>query len=671
MAAGDRGDVIISQTAFYGGMGTDNKIGIKNSFADTECMDARKSPSSLSVLPEASKLSPTDLGSLINSMEQTPDGNRWGIATDGKLYKIDNSNAITLVATLPNWTAGTFGDLAYWGNTDSLYITGTDRIYSYGPIAGTPTVTTITGTYSNFPTVAQILARDRDGKWVGNGVSRWGYLTGGAGSYNVPTSITENEANTCVFLPDQAPMIAIDVEFNAKPASGTVTLTIHNGDNKVVASSVLNASNVLVTAGSKTRFIFNQTKLSEYKNFGTEYHIHLSASVSGFRVNTYEANKLYGLHFYYYAALLYDSIKKYHPIINWAGAKLLIGNGQYLTDWLPSGLNTVDGSEFQRHRVIVENGMEVTSLTTNDEYIVLGAEKVGTVGSRPFQQGMLGFWDGVADAINFKVDTPMGDPKSLYTYENITYMIIDGAIYAYTGGKVLVKVRTLNDSQSEFSGITDDTNIYNKSMAVRRGVLLMAYPSITSLKTMRYGVYSFGSVDKNYPKSFYYSYAIPEAESKYNSDDYTYEIGGIWNYGDNLYYSYKITDVSAGTSIYNLANINNSSVPAKKFKYESLAYDGGMPWKPKMALRIGASFDPLPKGTNIKMKSRINGGNWVVDTKTLNEGDTEVYLEINKRFNEIQFGFDGENDGTNTKSPRITSVALNARDLGEEGKMIG
>ena len=68
MAAGDRGDVIISQTAFYGGMGTDNKIGIKNSFADTECMDARKSPSSLSVLPEASKLSSGDLGSLINSM---------------------------------------------------------------------------------------------------------------------------------------------------------------------------------------------------------------------------------------------------------------------------------------------------------------------------------------------------------------------------------------------------------------------------------------------------------------------------------------------------------------------------------------------------------------------------------------------------------------------------
>lgn len=668
MASGDRGDIIISQTAFYGGMGTDRKIGIKNSFADTECMDSRKSPSSLSVLPEASKLSGSSLGSLINSMEQSPDGVRWGLATDGKLYKISTSNVISLATTLPNWTAGTFGDLAYWGNTDTLYITGTDRVYAYGPLAGSPTATELTGDYSTYPTVAQILARDRDDKWVGNGISRWGYLTGGSGSYDVPTTLSEAEADTCIFLPDQAPMIAIDVEFNAKAGSGTVTLEVHNAANEVIATSTLAHGDV--TTSGKTRFTFSQTKLAEVRNFGTEYHLHLVASASGFKVNVYEANKLYGLHFYYYASLLYNTIKKYHPIINWAGAKLLIGNGQYLSDWLPSGLTTVDGSEFQRHRVIVENGMEVTSLTTNDEYIVLGSEKVGTVGSRPFQQGMLGFWDGVADALNFKVDTPMGDPKSLYTYENITYMIIDGAIYAYTGGKVLIKVRTLQDSQSEFSGVADDTSVYNKSMTVRRGIMLVAYPSITSLTTMRYGVYSFGSVDKNYPKSFYYSYKIPEAVGNYNDSDYSYEIGGIWNYGDSLYYSYRIYDKDTATSSYNLACIDNSSVPAKKFKYESLAYDGGMPWKQKMAMRVGASFDPLPTGTNIKLKYKIDNGSWVVDDRVLNAGDTEVYKEINKRFHDVQFGFDGENDNTNTKSPRITSVALNVRDLGEEGKMI-
>ena len=147
MAVGNSGDVIISQTAFYGGMGTDKKIGIKNSYADSESMDARKNPSVMTVLPGSRKLVDGDIDGLIVSMTQTPDGKRWGVATNGGLFSIDDSNDVVKVATLPNWQAGTHGDLAYWPLTDSIYVTGTDRIYRYSPVleAGTPAVTTITG----------------------------------------------------------------------------------------------------------------------------------------------------------------------------------------------------------------------------------------------------------------------------------------------------------------------------------------------------------------------------------------------------------------------------------------------------------------------------------------------------------------------------------------------
>lgn len=668
MAVGNSGDVIISQTSFYGGMGTDKKIGIKNSFADAEGMDARKNPSVMTVLPGSDKMSDADLAGLINSMTQTPDGNRWGIATNGGLYKIDAANDITKVADLPDWTAGTFGDLAYWPLTDSIYVTGADRIYQYTPVVktGTPAVTTITGTYSTYPTMAQILVRDRDGKWIGGGTSRWTYK-GSATTYAVPTTLQETDDHKCVFLPDQSPMTAIDVKFIAKPASGNVTLTVHDQQNKLIATATVAAANV--STSGNTRFTFTQTELGEYKNFGTEYHIHLVASVTGFTTASYEANKLYGLWFYFYAALLLNTKKKNHPILNWAGSKLLIGNGQYLVDWLPSGLSSVDASEFSRHRVIIETGMEISSLTSNDEYVVLGCEKVGQANTRVFQSGMLGFWDGFADAINFKIDTPMGEPKSLYTYLNITYCIIDGAQYAYTGGKALTKVRTIQDSQSEYTGIEDKTDVYSHSMTVRRGILLMAYPSITNLLTMRHGVYSWGAVDKNYPNSFYYSYDIPEAAGNYNTAENTYEIGGIWNFGDTLYYSYKIRNVSAGTDQFNMAIVNNSSKPAKKFKYESLAYDGGMPWKEKMANRIAISTDPLPSGSTIKLKYKIDNQPWKIDDRELIEAGTEVFMEINKRFHEIQFGFEGTNDGSTFVPPRITSVALNARELSEEGKL--
>lgn len=668
MAVGNSGDVIISQTSFYGGMGTDKTIGIKNSFADSEAMDARKSPSALTVLPGADKIADADLVGLINSMTQTPDGERWGVSTNGGLYNIDADNNITKVDDLDDWTAGTFGDLAYWPLTDSLYITGADRIYQYSPVmkAGTPALTTITGTYSTYPTMAQILVRDRDDKWIGGGTSRWSFKTGGAGTYSVPTTLSETDDNKCIFLPDQSPLIAIDLRFRAKPASGTVTIKIHDGQDNEIASATKAVADVSTSA--TTRFTFSQTELGEYKNFGTEYHIHLVASASGFTVDTYEASKLYGLHFYFYAALLLNTRRKNHPIMNWAGSKLLIGNGQYLVDWLPSGMDAVDASEFNRHRVIIETGQEITSLTSNDEYVVLGCEKVGNVGTRIFQQGMLGFWDGFADAINFKIDTPMGEPKSLYTYLNITYCIIDGALYAYTGGKALVKVRTIQDSQSEYTGVPDDTDVYSHCMTVRRGILLMAYPSITSLLTMRHGVYSWGSVDKNYPNSFYYSYDLPDVTSHFNTADETIEIGGIWNFGDTLYFAFSVYDTEEEEYSYHLAVVDNNSKPAPKFSYESLAYDGGMPWKEKLAARIFVSSDPLPAGSKIQLKYKIDNKPWIIDTRELKATETEVYCEINKRFHQIQFGFIGENDGSSNVSPRVTSVGLNARELGEEGK---
>ena len=44
-------------------------------------------------------------------------------------------------------------------------------------------------------------------------------------------------------------------------------------------------------------------------------------------------------------------------------------------------------------------------------------------------------------------------------------------------------------------------------------------------------------------------------------------------------------------------------------------------------------------------------------------------MEINKRFKNIQFGFTGTNSVDVTVSPVITGIALNVRDLGEEGKV--
>lgn len=664
MAVGNSGDIIISQTSFYGGMGTDKKIGIKNSYADSECVDARKNPSVMTVLPASRKIT-GEIKGLVNAMTQSLDGVRWAIATNGILYKIDTENKVTEVAKLPQWVDGTRGDILYYQPTDTIYITGNATIYSYGKLSKTPTVNVVTPDYSRSNWLSSILTKDRNGKWVGTGTNRWTFKNGSSGSYTVKTALSEADDDKCILTADDSPIIAIEVMFRSKPLSGNVTMTIHNQLNEVVATSDVNVADIVVN--TKTRFLFNQVELRSYAQEGMEYHIHLHANVSGLICDTYESGKLYGLHFWLYGALLRKTLCGVYPMIRSFTGDILIGNGRDIVSWQPSGSNKIleETFEYTRSKIFVYYGGEVTSFSTNDEYVVIGIETVGENGSRTFQSGMIAFWDCYADGANFSIETPMGAPKSLYTYQNMTYTIIDGAIYVYTGSKALTKIRTLQDSQSEFTSVADDTDMYTHCMTARRGILLMAYPSKTTLTSMRHGIYSYGSVDKDYPNSFYYSYDLPGA-NKYNTLTETLELGGTWNYGDTLYYSFAVH--KNNTTEYAIAIVDNHSLPAKTFKYEGLMYDGGMPWKDKEALRAVASFDPLPKGCEIRLKYKINNRDWVVDTRSAKEGDTEIYFEINKRFKEVQFGIEGINTGTKTPA-RITSVGINVRELGEEGKM--
>ena len=87
MSVGNNGSRMVGSTEFYGGLSTDNKIGIENSYADGECLDVRKSPSQMTVLPMSRKLPDSDvITGLMTAMTQSKDGNIWGIDEDGKVY---------------------------------------------------------------------------------------------------------------------------------------------------------------------------------------------------------------------------------------------------------------------------------------------------------------------------------------------------------------------------------------------------------------------------------------------------------------------------------------------------------------------------------------------------------------------------------------------------------
>ena len=95
MAVGNTGSRLVGNTEFYGGLSTDTKIGIENSFADAECLDVRKSPSQMTVLPQSREIADAGvITGLITAMAQTKDGYIWALDEKGKLYSIDENNNV-------------------------------------------------------------------------------------------------------------------------------------------------------------------------------------------------------------------------------------------------------------------------------------------------------------------------------------------------------------------------------------------------------------------------------------------------------------------------------------------------------------------------------------------------------------------------------------------------
>ena len=76
----------------------------------------------------------------------------------------------------------------------------------------------------------------------------------------------------------------------------------------------------------------------------------------------------------------------------------------------------------------------------------------------------------------------------------------------------------------------------------------------------------------------------------------------------------------------------------------------------------------LPAGTTITPKWKINDGEWQYGEKSAQEGDEIITAEINRRFYDIQFGFDGTNEN-GTEPPVILSVSLDFRSITEERKI--
>lgn len=702
MAVGDRGSRTVGQTEFYGGMSTDRKIGIENSFADAECLDFRKSPSQMTVLPMSRAIPHNNvIQQLPVAMCQIDTGEIFAVGEGGDLYAINDNNEITRKDTSD--APSGFG-VAYLGGVEkSLYRTTSKTWFeSWGQLmAGiTPAKTIYDWMISGIPFTTQ--TRDYSGDALS---PTWGTPNGilrstGTNSintsvtpqeYNVLTAISEDHKNKTFFYSEVSPLRAVHLWLLAKPLTGNLVVSVHDSGDRELCTATIPASAIATGEYTTARMWATTTPpitdanikpsdvvdiipymRSQGVGSGEEYHVHVHASVGGFKLKTVTASDMQDMDFMISGYALRPTRNGKHPMKSFGTYDdIYIGNGNYLAAYNAMGralphtyLEYLEGgvSVLDPHRIMFDEGYEVCDLTYNDEYVAIALEKNNTSSTRGFQAGQLAFWDMQSDSFNTLIECEMGAPQCIFNYGNILYAIINGAMYAYTGGKELVKVRTLPGTNTEYSGRLDKTDVYPNVMTTRRNILLMGFPSETSVHDLRFGIHSWGSAEKNYPNSFGYNYKIPGVESQVNTEDQTLRIGCVYNFSDTLFYGYEVDGVPG------LACVDNSSGASTTFKWESLVFDAGSPKMQKDLLGISIYTSLLRAGETIQLKYRIDNNEWRHATHTLGEGEREMTWEMPAlRFHEVQWGFEGTTNNTQ-ETPVIREISIEVRIMNEEKK---
>lgn len=627
---------------FDGGISTDLKTGLKHSHALSRSIDFRSSPSQLTLLPATRREDTNVVSDLIQNEVMTADGTIYAIGSGGHFYKRTTAGVWSEEA---NIGTGTFG-IDYRADTDNIYVAGTKYVNSLTKVSGSPIFLPnyygpSFSTYNNSANA---------------GFNVNAYQIGNIKTTTLSTSIIEQSPNLRYFQSDIEPLTKISASIVDK-GTGDWTLTLHDGLNNVLGTSTVtnaNLKNGVFNDFSFTSATNGQVRIYIAPNART-YHFHLTSTVADGTVSSSSTNDLSTCDCEIWADRLVQTQNGMHPIQRFQQYEC-IGNGNYLSVWEPIS-EPPTNAEWRRHKLVFPQEYEVCGLTTMNEYIVIACEKNTSVNTSIPQEGILFFWDGLAETYNYYIRIPEGSPYGLHEYKNAVYYYAGGDWYGIAGtSSVPVKIRSMPGSNTTYSGANTYIKVNPYAATVRRGIHLMAYPSTTTNTSINYGVYSWGHVDKNFPESFGYNYLMSTGSQNYSSQN-NLQLGMVKSFGDSLHISWR-DDSNGG---YGIDVVDNTSSPAATGVWQSLIFDNGDPAKIKSAMHMEVSYSPLPTGVTITPQYNINRSGWVGSTAFSSTALYRGYsnfcrLDIpDGDFNEIQIGF---NLTATLTTPTITSVKL-------------
>ena len=651
------GDLIMAQHAwvqknFAGGQAIDKKVGASNSFAYSQALDFRKSPSQMSVLPATRRADGGVVTDLVQNEVMTLDGTIWAVGDAGNIYKVTPAGVWSLFGTI---SAGTYGIL-YRADQDAIYIASATTVSSITTVSTSPTLN------ANFYASSQSLYDNTTQMGFNVNSNQSGsVLTAALG-----TTLVETVTTLRYFQTDVQPIEKIGVKIVAK-GTGNFTLTVHDGLNNVLGTATV--ANASLTNGVINYFTFTTPiKVNVGPNNAQTYHWHLISTVADGTIQSSTANDVRTADMTLFANRLATTNNGIHPMIQFQQF-VCIGNGQYLSVWEPLGDPAPTNDNWQRQKLSLPTGYEVCGLTVFNEYLVVAAEKV-TTGTNSAQDGIIFYWDGLSDTYNYFTKTPEGSPRGISEYENVVFYVAGGNWYAISSvAATPTKVRKLPFAENVYNSATTSTKVNPYNATVRYGIQLLGWPSTTTNTLLPYGVYSFGRVDNTQPNSFGYSYIISTGTQYYTAGN-GLKIGQVTNFGNTLHISWY------NNGVYGVDVVDSTSKPASTAIYESLILDFGIVSKEKLASHIMSKWNDIQAGVSIRLKYSINRGSWVYSDYFTNANMYQLQTNyarfdvgtssLGSRFYEIQVGLEITCDGTVTLPPEITEFSLVYDDLNTE-----
>ncbi len=424
----------------FGGWSTDLRLGPPNSFAYSQALDFRKSPSQMSVLPGLIREDGGVVKDLVLKEVMTSTGTIYAYGNAGYFYKRTTAGVWSAEGKL---TTGT-GGLDYRKDSDAIYLTTSKAVSLYNQVSTNPTL------LPDFYGPSYSTYNNSDN--MGFNVSA--YQEDRTTTTTIGTTILEDQTTSRFFQSDIEPLVKISV-FITNKGIGDWTLTLHDGLNNVLG--VKTVTNANLVNNKFNDFIFTaapneQVRIYPAPNART-YHIHVTSTVADGVVSSSTKNNLSNADLQVWADRLIVTKNGLHPMIRYQQYEA-IGNSNYVSIWEPISTPPTN-AEWQRHRLVFPEEYEVCGLAVQNEFLVIAAEKNTTLNTSTPQEGILFFWDGTSPTYNYFVEVPEGSPLSLKTYKNIAYYVAGGFWYAITSvASQPVKIRTLPGSDNEFSGIT-------------------------------------------------------------------------------------------------------------------------------------------------------------------------------------------------------------------------